>query len=87
MEILVAAAAAADTATYLLLPPGGEANPVVLALGPLAALTLKALLAATLIALARRHLRYFRAVLPIAATAWIFGTATNIWTILSSSPR
>jgi hypothetical protein len=41
LTALLVVAVAVDTATFLLLPPGAERNPLVLALGPVAAIALR----------------------------------------------
>lgn len=78
------AASGADIVTAALLPPSGEANPVVLALlaaGPLVPALLKVALTGVLVAWLALPLRYGRSVAAIAIAAWAFGALTNLATI------
>lgn len=80
MPALLAVAALGDGLSMLLLPPGGELNPVARA-APLLALALKLALSVVLLELARRRFRHFQSVLPVAASVWLFGLTVNLLTI------
>ncbi len=73
------AALAADTVTFLLLPPGGEANPLVISLGPAAAIALRWSAAAVLL-LALRWLSPARreAVLLVGIVVASVGAGSNL---------
>lgn len=81
MIVLMVLAGLADGLSFLLLPRGGEANPLVLmmmALSPIVALAAKAGLIVGLVA-ARDYLRSYRdPVYGFATAAWTFGAITNV---------
>jgi hypothetical protein len=54
VRTLLVLAVTIDTVTFLLLPPGSERNPLVLALGPLLAIALRWLAVVALFLVARR---------------------------------
>jgi len=70
----LAAAAILDTLTFLLLPPGAEANPLA-AMYPYIAIPAKAALA---VALVLWPWRYRRAVQICGAVAWSIGATSNV---------
>lgn len=71
---LVAAAALADTLTFLLMGTASEANPIA-AIAPVLSVLLKAALAGVLLLWPWRYATQLRA---IGAVAWAIGAATNI---------
>jgi len=73
----LAAAAILDTLTFLLLPPGAEANPIA-AMYPYIAIPAKAALA---VALVLWPWRYATAVRTVGTTVWAFGAAANLLVI------
>ena len=72
---ILALAAAADSITFLLLPPGAELNPLAVASPPLAIAAKAALAALILIAPLQQ---YRRPVIAIGITAWTIGFASNL---------
>lgn len=78
---LFLAAAALDSLTMLLLPPGGEANPIVVH-APLLALGLKWSLAAAVVGLSLVRPSPWGRVAEVGAFAWTIGALTNLLTVL-----
>ena len=74
MSLLLVLAALADTTTFLLLPPGAEANPIA-ATSPWLAILAKWALVVGL--LAWRH-RYAFSLRAFGAVAWAVGAVTNL---------
>jgi uncharacterized membrane protein YqjE len=78
------AAQLADAGTYLRLAPGQEANPVVAAMSPTAALLTKALLVLLVVSVAvvlAQRPRYRRAVLVVGVVAGAVGALSNVWAL------
>jgi hypothetical protein len=81
---LMALAAVADVVTMLVLPTGGELNPLaafLIAVSPLAAIAAKLGLTLALIHAKHRLADYADGVYGFAAAAWSFGAITNLATV------
>jgi hypothetical protein len=83
LTALLVVAVAVDTATFLLLPPGAERNPLVLAIGPVTAVAVRWVAVFALV-FAQRHIsrRWQEALFLPAIALTCIGIGSNLAVIL-----